>query len=123
LKEVYDFNKTITTLRVDDDQKGSGRLKESRRLLKVRNHKKHEEPKDYKGSRKSRIPGNQEVQETHKSQRRLPSLKNPESQESGRLAQYKSQNLGEYLLTLLYSLQQEEERKRKERETPVSKAW
>jgi hypothetical protein len=36
---------------------------------------------------------------------------------------YKSQNLGEYLLTLLYSLQQEEEIQRRERETPVSKAW
>jgi hypothetical protein len=74
-------------------------------------------------------PRNQEIQEVHKSQevrksqRRLPSLKNPESQEYGRLASYKSQDLGEELLTLLYSLQQEKERKRKERETPVTKAW
>jgi hypothetical protein len=55
-------------------------------------------------------PGSQEVrksQEGHKSQRRLPSLKKPEPQESGRLADHKSQESREQLLTiLLYSLQQ-----------------
>jgi hypothetical protein len=46
-------------------------------------------------------PRNQEsrkaarVRKVHKSQRRLPSLENPESQESGRLAEYKSQDPGE----------------------------
>jgi hypothetical protein len=46
-------------------------------------------------------PGNQEIQEVsksqevRKSQRRLPSLKKPVPQESGRLADYKSQDPGE----------------------------
>ncbi len=40
-------------------------------------------------------PGNQDIQEVRKSQRRLPSLKNPEPQESGRLADYKSPDPGE----------------------------
>jgi hypothetical protein len=51
------------------------------------------------------------VRKVRKSQKRLPSLKNPEPQESGRLADYKSQDPGEQLLTIfLYSLQQEEEK-------------
>ncbi len=40
-------------------------------------------------------PGNQEIQEVRKGQRRLPSLKKLEPQDSGRLADYKSQEPGE----------------------------
>jgi hypothetical protein len=51
----------------------------------LEDHKKHRKLQD---DEESGRPWSQEV---HKSQRRLPGLKKPETKESGRLADYKSQ--------------------------------
>ncbi len=86
LKEAKVFNKIITTLRVWWS-KESGRLQRVWKTTKVR-----KTTRDTKNHKTMEDPGNQEIQEVRKSkevrksQRRLPSLKNPESQESGRLA-------------------------------------
>jgi hypothetical protein len=75
-------------------------------------------------------PGNQETQEVCKCQERpQESKKTAKSQESrtsrvwntGRIQESRSRRITPD--NTAYSLQQEEERKRKERETPVSKAW
>ncbi len=59
---------------------------ESGRLPRTRSYKRHEDPKDYEGSRNQETKDTCKSQEVRKSQRRLPSLKNPEPKESGRLA-------------------------------------
>jgi hypothetical protein len=72
----------LKEVKIDNKNDGIEDQKITRVKKTTINPKNHKTIKD---------PGNQEVQfqevqEVHRSQRRLSSLKNPESQESGRLA-------------------------------------
>jgi hypothetical protein len=73
------FNKYVNTLRVREP-------KESGRLTKTRSYKRHEDLEDYEEARNQGTQDTCKSQGVRKSQRRLPDLKNPETQESGRLA-------------------------------------
>jgi hypothetical protein len=82
LKESHNSNKISKDLESQGDQKSPEDQQESGRLTRVRKttqdkNKKHEACKS---------------QEIFKSPRRLPNPKTPETQESGRLANSKSQN-------------------------------
>jgi hypothetical protein len=79
---------------------------------------------DHYESGRLQSQGVHKSQEDSKSLRSLPCLKKSESQESRRLANHRSQEAGDQPLVIQSSsLQQEEEKERKERETLVLKAW
>jgi hypothetical protein len=51
LKEIYDFNKYVNTLRVKMAKRVRETKRESGRLPRTRSYKRHEAPKDYERSR------------------------------------------------------------------------
>ncbi len=91
LKKVKVFNINVLPWE-SEDQKSLEDHKSPEDYKSLEDYKKHRKPQDHEESRK---PGKQDVsksQEVLRSQRSLPGLKNPESQESGRLAAQRSKN-------------------------------
>ncbi len=84
LKEVKVFNKNITALRSEDQKSPEDYIQRVRKKTRVQKTTRvRKTTRNTKNHKTIKSQGNQGIQEVRK---RLPSLKNPESQESGRLA-------------------------------------